>query len=407
MLEMANRETGTGLKILHVIPSVSPLRGGPSATLRTLVNGLIAQGLSADVATTDDDGPGRLIFHPNEYEDTDRCQYRCFARETRFYTVSRPLRTWLYRNAGEYDAIHIHSLFNWPACVAAAAARRAGVPYIVRPLGTLNHWGLRRRRLLKSLSLRFIESRILRHAAWLHFSTEQERLESETVTAGLPFRVIPNPIADVPATAETDRAADPATILFLSRLDPVKGLDILLPAFAEARRAIPQLKLLLAGSGTPEFTADLRRQAGLLRIRDAVKWTGFLSDEQKERALRRATLFVLPSRSENFGLAAVEAMARGIPILISEGVGIRGEVQAAQAGMVVPCTAEAFAAGMRLLVEDPQLRNRLAANGRRLAESKYSSAVVAGQLAGEYEKLARARVPAAASRQAPACEAAQ
>lgn len=146
------------MKVLHVIPSVSPLRGGPSVMLRTMAKGLAQAGVEVDVATTDDNGPGRLSVSHTIPIVEEAVTYRYFPRQTRFYTFSWPLNHWLAQHVQDYDLVHIHAIFSYVAIPAAFYAKRYGVPYVVRPLGVLNRWGIQNRRpWLKQLSFRFIE----------------------------------------------------------------------------------------------------------------------------------------------------------------------------------------------------------------------------------------------------------
>src|ERR1044071_2292764 len=126
------------MRVLHVIPSLGPLRGGPSEVLRRMASGLATAGITVEVATTDDNGPGRLDVPIADAILEEGVTYRYFPRQTRFYTFSWPLTVWLAGHVGDYDVVHIHALFSYAAIPAAFWARRYGVPYIVRPLGVLN-----------------------------------------------------------------------------------------------------------------------------------------------------------------------------------------------------------------------------------------------------------------------------
>src|ERR1700722_13211406 len=166
-------------KILHVIPSVGMLRGGPSVAVRTLACSQSRTGIETHIATTDDNGPGRLPVSCGTPVMQDGVTYWYFPRQTRFYTFSWPLAAWLARHVREFDLVHIHALFSFATLPAAVLARWYRVPYVVRPLGTLNEWGMKNRRpWIKWLSFRVIESRILKHAALIHYTSEQERREA-------------------------------------------------------------------------------------------------------------------------------------------------------------------------------------------------------------------------------------
>lgn len=373
---------GRPLRVLHVIPSVGPLRGGPSVMVRTMARGLAHAGLEVHVAATDDNGRGRLgVPHAIPVVE-EAVTYHYFPRQTRFYSVSWPLGRWLARHVRDYDLVHVHALFSFAAVPAAYWAARAGVPYVVRPLGTLNRWGMEHRRpWLKRLSFAIIERRILRGAARIHYASEQEQIEAAELglnprQAVVPLGIDLTPFAEMPPRGwlreRVPGSAGRPVALFLSRLDPKKGLDLLLAAFARARSRRPDLVLVIAGSGDPGFEQGVRRDAARLGLGDSVYWAGFLSGKEKLAALADADVFVLPSYSENFGVAVVEAMAAGLPVVISDRVGIYREVAAARAGLVVPCEQEAVAEAVLQLTLDAGLRDALGTRGRELARSRFS-----------------------------------
>jgi glycosyltransferase involved in cell wall biosynthesis len=141
---------------------------------------------------------------------------------------------------------------------------------------------------------------------------------------------------------------------------------------------------VIAGSGDASFERGVRRDATRLGLGDSVYWAGFLSGGEKLAALADADLFVLPSYSENFGIAVVEAMAAGLPVVISDRVGIYREVAAAGAGLVVPCEQEAVADAVLRLAVDSALRGELGARGRELARRRFSIAAMTDNLVGMY-----------------------
>jgi glycosyltransferase involved in cell wall biosynthesis len=384
------------LKVLHVIPSVGPLRGGPSFVIRTLTSGLAAQGISVDLVTTNDNGTeclavplGRPI---NEQGVT--CWY--FARQTRFYIVSLPFHQWMRRHVQDYDLIHIHAVFSYCSNAAALLASSHGVPYIVRPLGVLNEWGMRNRRpWLKKLSFRLVESRVFAGASLVHYTSEEERLQASRIGVSQRSAVIPNPVA-LPAEprshagwfrAQYPELAARPWILFLSRIDPKKGLDILLDAFARLRAGRSRAVLMIAGDGDRRLLARLRERAHQLGIGQDIVWTGFLDGDQKAAALADADIFVLPSYSENFGIAVAEAMAYGLPVVVSDQVAIHHEITAAEAGSVVPCNADPLAAAIAKLLDSRELRCRLGVNSLRLARDCFSLPAVIGRIVETYENL--------------------
>ena len=373
-------------KILHVIPSVGPQRGGPSVLMRTLARALSQTGMEVHVATTDDNGPGRLPVPLGVPQQEDGATFWYFPRQTRFYTFSWPLTRWLARHVREFDLVHIHALFSYAALPAALLAHRAGVPYIVRPLGTLNRWGIENRRpWLKRLSFRILESRILASAAGIHYTSEQELVEAGELGVSAHPLIIPNAVElPVSQASRPVRSADRKTILFLSRFDRKKGLDLLFEAFARVRQQCPDALLVLAGTGDPAWVASLKNNAERLGIAADVIWAGFLSGDDKWAALTSADVFVLPSYSENFGIALVEALACGCPVVLSDQVGIHREISRAEAGLVTPCRPGELATAILNVLTDAALRRRMSENGVRLARQKFSLEAVSRQLAAAY-----------------------
>ena len=360
--------------------------------VRTLAGGLSRSGIETHVVTTDDNGPEQLHVPLGVPIVEDGVNYWYFRRQARFYTFSWPLARWLARHVREFDVVHIHALFSFATLPAAYYARRNGVPYIVRPLGTLNEWGMKNRRpRLKRLSFRFLESRILKHAALVHYTSEQERAEASKLQVTAACEIIPNalPNDSPPSSSGQFRARHPELkgrkiILFLSRLDTKKGLDLLLPAFAKVRLELQDAVLVLAGDGERDFVNRLKAQAATHGINSGLFWAGFLTGADKWSALADADVFVLPSRSENFGIAVLEAMAAGKPVIVSDQVGIHREITEAKAGLVASSTVGSLADTILQLLNAPAQSLMMGLNGRCLAERNYSVDAVTRKLIHVY-----------------------
>jgi glycosyltransferase involved in cell wall biosynthesis len=352
------------------------------------------------VATTDDDGGrARLNVPLGQPIARDGVTHFFFRRDLVPYRISIALARWLNRHVGDFDVVHIHALFSFSSLVAARAARKRGVPYVVRPLGVLNRWGMEnRRRFLKSLSLRFVELPLLRGAAAIHYTSEVER--HEAASTGGDVASIPSFIIPIPVEAENLRSSDataffskfPAAagkkvILFLSRLDPKKGIELLLRAFIGIKQSEADSLLVIAGNGDDQYVASLRRTADELGIQDDILWTGFLGPEQKSAAFAAATVFVLPSYSENFGIAAAEALAAGVPCVLSDQVALSDYLQNNDSALVVPCESGAIANAIGELLSKPEMRARLASRGRQVAVERFSSQAVGKALLDLYRSI--------------------
>lgn len=380
------------MRVLHVIPSVSPIHGGPSRAIVDMERALSNAGIEVATLTTDDDGPGRR--YRSGPASPAAGVPRVFCRKwTEFYKVAPGIVVWLAGNIRRFDVVHVHALFSFSSFVAATVAGIYGVPYVVRPLGTLSAYGMRaRRRALKQVSFAMLESRILRNAAAVHFTSQSERDEAEKL--GVPMRSVVVPLGVSPAL-EGHRsvavrqcfASSGSTILFMSRLDPKKNLEGLLHAMAQLRERHPDAVLEVAGRGAPEYVHQLKELARGLGLADSVRWLGHVEDAEKASALARADIFVLPSYSENFGIAPVEAMLAGLPCVLGSGVAIADEVERAGAGLSIDVAAPAVAEAMSVLLSDEGKRRRMSAAARAFAAQEYSLDVMAHRLIALYSGI--------------------
>ena len=306
------------MKVLHVIPSVAPRYGGPSQAIIELCRGLQDEGIEAEICTTDADGSARLPVElgiPVCYQGA-RCHF--FRRDwSEAFKFSQSMRRWLDKNIARYDIVHIHAVFAHATCAAARACRRAGIPYIVRPLGTLEPWSMRQKPVRKQIGWRLLFRRVLRQAAAVHYTTEQERTLTEDSLGLHNGVVVPNGIdeslLEVQSTGQFrkshDIPADAPVLLTLSRLHPKKGLDLLLKAFVDLKTQgrLAKWHLVIAGDGAPDYVSRLHEVARHTPAERFVHWTGWLEGESKIEAMAEADLFVLSSFQENFGIGAVEA----------------------------------------------------------------------------------------------------
>lgn len=400
-INLASKEVQTAemkrpLAVLHVIPSISLAHGGPSRAIRLMEQALGGQGVEIETATTDDDGPGRRNGLGQVGVIQDGVLRHYFPKWTEFYKIAPGFARWLNANTHGYDLIHIHALFSFTSVAAAWIAIKAGIPYIVRPLGVLNHYGRTQRRpWLKRLSLRFIEGPILRHAAAVHFTAEAER--DDALQTGIPMQGVVIPLGvDVPKAGDRDRflASHPdlvnqTRLLILSRLDPVKNVEGLIRALALLRGEGLRVCLIIAGSGEPGYVAGLQDLAGAQGVAEHITWLGQVEGAAKGDALAAADIFVLPSYSENFGIAVAEALACGLPCVVGQGVAISGQVADAGAGIAVATDAESIAGGLRPYITSPATRLAAGEAARQLAARKYSVETMGGRLFELYQTILR------------------
>ncbi|MCP9931291.1 glycosyltransferase [Cyanobium sp. AMD-g] len=385
------------MRVLHVIPSISPLRGGPSRAVIDMVAALRLQDVDAAILTTNDNGPG---LHPELV--TGRWQWHqgvpvlAFPRWSppvpalREFAFSPALSLWLARHLKHYDLLHIHALFSYPSTSAMVQARWAGVPYILRSIGQLSPWSLAQSRGRKRLLLHLIERSNLEQAAALHFTTTAERDEAAALGLAPPSLVLPLGVRGpdlLAAPAAAPKPSTPVRFLFLSRLHPKKQLEKLLEALALLQRQRPEAswELAIAGDGEPRYVAALQEQTRELGIDTRCHWLGFVEGEAKWQALDAADWYVLPSAAENFGIAAVEALASGTPVILSPEVAVAADVDRAGAGLVCASDPEALAMTLATALVRPSLSMRTSAFN--LAESDFSWSTIALQLRDAYRQV--------------------
>jgi glycosyltransferase involved in cell wall biosynthesis len=304
---------------------------------------------------------------------------------------SHPLAAWLDVAVTDFDLVHIHAVFSHASIAAARACLRGSVPYIVRPLGSLDPWSLGQKRLRKRLLWHLGASRMLREAAAVHYTTAEEQRLAEG-SLGLDRGVIiplgideellgGGNISSGPGVVDSTLAGSPY-VLVLSRLHPKKNLDLLIDVFLELTDLAKhgRWRLVVAGSGETGHVADLRRLVADRGGDERVLFTGWLEGPERIASLRHAALLVQPSHQENFGLSAVEALACGIPALVSDRVNIAEEIARAGAGWVVPLGRAALLEALQEALGDEVERTRRGNAGRELVAHRFTWVAVGCEL---------------------------
>ncbi len=299
---------------------------------------------------------------------------RFFRKQTEFYKVSLPLRSWLRNHVREFDAVHIHAVFSFASLAAGRVCSALGVPYIVRPLGVLNRWGMEnRRKSLKALSFRLLDLPMLQKAAAIHFTSRLEMEEASRLGLSARLAVIPigmdlAPFEKLPPSSvfseHFPETAAARNLLFLSRLDPKKGLDLLISAFAAIGPRHQDAQLVICGDGDPAFVESLKAHARSLGISERITWAGQLGGDLRLAAFAAAELFVLPSHSENFGIALLEAMAAGLPCISTNQVALAADASRENAVRIAGRNPEAISEALCALLDSGQEREQLAAAAR-------------------------------------------
>ena len=387
------------MKILHIIPSVAPVRGGPSVAVIAMVKSLRHIGIDAEVVATNDNGNTLLEVPLNNLHEYQSVPVRFFARfspnlhSMREFAFSTSLTAWLWQHLQDYDLIHVHAIFSYPSTIAMAIARIQNVPYIIRPLGQLCEWSLQQSRRKKEIYLTLIEKTNLKAAKALHLTSTQEQKELELLNWNLPNfilphgLVLPNPIADARQQLHQilNIPLETPIILFLSRLHPKKGLDYLIPALAQL--ADQKFAFVLAGNGSPEYEAELDRLIQENNLGDRTYKLGFVSGEKKHICLQGADLYALTSHSENFGVAVLEALASGTPALVTTGVALSDLVKEQDLGWVVDLEIGAIVSSVQEFLDNPDMAKQKGDRAAQYVAASYSWEKIALNLKSIYENI--------------------
>jgi len=384
------------IRILHVIPSLAPRDGGPTRACIELCRELVRNGASVAIYTTNADGDGELDAPLAVPVRVEGVEVRYFpVRWPRNYRYSPELARALRASIPAVDIVHIHSLYSFTTQIAARYCRLYGVPYLLRTHGTLDPYLRRRHRLRKWCYERLFDARNLNRAAAIHFTTDEELRLCSGPRLTAPAAVVPLGVelADY-AGDSTDafyarwpRLRGRRIVLFLGRINFKKGLDLVADAFIRTAAERGDAHLVIAGPDNDGYRAAIARRLAAGGAIDRTTFTGMLEGAEKLAALRAASVFVLASYTENFGLAVVEAMAARVPLVISDRVNICREVAAAGAGIVVPCDASRVAGAIEQVLEDPVRAREMGARGRRLVAAKYTWDSVARQMLAVYAEI--------------------
>jgi glycosyltransferase involved in cell wall biosynthesis len=387
------------MRILHVIPSVAPAFGGPSKAVIEMARAVNRRGADSEIYTTNVNLKGVLDVPLGTPVETGGVNITYFPIEaSHHYKISLGLASALRSITAAVDLVDIHSLYQFPSTAAAYFARRFGVPYIIRPHGSLDPFLFRRHRLRKILYELGVERHNLAAAARIHFTSDEEMELARK--SGIPFKPAVAPLGvDLDETTGDARGGGLCTrwpelrgrrvLLFLGRINFKKGFDILVPAFARLARERGDVHLMIAGPDGDGYGRRVREWLRAEGALDRVTFTGMIEGSDKALALSAATAFVLPSYTENFGIAVVEAMAAGLPVIISNRVNIWREIVAAGAGIATEPNVEDFTAAIGKLLDSPDAAHRMGEAGRELYRRSFTWDSAGARLMDLYETVIR------------------
>jgi len=380
------------VRILQVVASYLPAvrYGGTIVSVHGLCKALAARGHEVDVFTTSVDGPGDSPVVHGEPVVIDGVRVWYFqSRHLRRLFYAPQMATALRARLAATDIVHTHAVYLWPLWSAGAAARRAGVPYVVSPRGMLEKELIERKSpLWKAALIGFVEKRHLEGASAIHVTSTRERDELRRFGFDLPpVHEVANGVDE--ELAVTAGQASPAIaavlgrgpfVLFLGRINWKKGLDRLVAAMREA----PSVSLVIAGNDEEGYWPTVAALAAAGGVGDRVIYVGPVHGVDKAVLLKMASALVLPSYSENFGNVVLEAMAAGRPAIVTPEVGLAPVVGESGAGWVVDGAPGSLGAKIAEVVADPAMADHAGRAGRELVHRLFSWHHVAGQMERVY-----------------------
>lgn len=371
-------------KILHVIPSIAKKHGGPSNAIKTIERAIVNHDFY--LATTDEGLEQKFEI----YNIKKRSNYSVFKLTALPYKVSLAFFIWSIRNIKKYEIIHVHGLFSFTSVVASLIALWFKVPLIVRPLGVLNNYGMQRKRLIKTASFLLIESRILRKATRVHCTSVSEQSEIQKLI--LEFNPVIIPLAldkEVNLFNRETSNSEKSTfsVLYLSRIDNKKNIENLLVAISLLKEWRYSIAITIAGGGNVQYIFQLKSLAIKLGIDSIINWTGYVDGVKKRKVFEDAEIFVLPSFSENFGIAVLEALSFGLPCVVSRDVAISYEIEMYGAGTVVDLDPYSIANGIRHYLEDKSSISIQSSNAIELVKNEFSFQQLSTRLSNLYSEI--------------------
>lgn len=396
------------MKILAVAPNYWPafIHGGPVFSLHYLNKALVRKGIYVTVYTTNVDIDAEVPANKEVEVDGVKITYFTFTKLFDFiakhgWQLSWRLSRALKNNLQTFDLIYISTVWNYSTIAASYYSRCYKKPYVIAPRGMLYPETFYKKIWKKWLYYRFALAGALKHAAAIHYTCEDEANKTQAFLSlkNLPI-IIPNGVELPKLCSPPDKGGltirypylkDKKVILFLGRINWKKGLDILIEGFAKLFRDRQDVHLLIAGSDEEGYATRVKKWIRNYRIDSGVTFTGILNGKDKLEAYSKSDIFVLPSYSENFGLSVVEAMALGLPVVISNKVGISKEIAINKAGIVVDTNAGSLYRGMKLLLEDTHLKEATIINGKKMAEENYSIDKIADKMIEAFENIIKSQ----------------
>jgi glycosyltransferase involved in cell wall biosynthesis len=357
------------MRVLHIIASLDKNAGGPSRSVPQTCLFLSKQHIHIHLVTAPSD-------HPVEIPTNKHFQVS-------FRSLIHLIKFGLQLNKKQIDIIHLQHIWNPYIHIMALMARLKGIPYIITPRGMLEPWIMQRHSWKKKIALLLYQHRDLKKASFIHVTCEAEKETVRQLGYTNQVAVIPNGI-DLTKLPPPKNNYGSKKIVFLSRLHPKKGIEILLEAWHKIKEEKWQLEI--AGDGDPKYIASLKQ---LIQTKNIANVT--ILEPQYGQAkwdfIKQADLFILPTYSENFGIVIAEALAVGVPVITTTGTPWK-ELIAQQCGWWIDLSVDHLVNTLQqAMATPPSQLQQMGVNGRQLIQEKYDMQAIASKIKTLYQSI--------------------
>jgi glycosyltransferase involved in cell wall biosynthesis len=374
------------MKILFIVPSYKPafIYGGTIVVIAKLAEQLVLLGHDVTVYTTTANGKSELEVSTGAPVDVDGVKVLYFKRITKDHThASTDLWRYLNKTVKDFDVVHIHSWWSLLVIGAAWVCNRNNVRPILSPHGMFSDYILNTNNSSKKKLIHSVLGKRLLKKSILHVSTDMELEECRRIIPGWKGAIIPN-LVNLSKINYERRNNSPFTIGFLSRVDPKKGLDILIKALSKVNF---DYKLLVAGSGEDQYVESLKKLSDDCGNSDKIEWVGWKNGEDKFEFFSKLDLFALMSHSENFAIVVIESLSTGTPVFISENVGLYKYISEKDLGWVSNLNLDNIVDQINKLYLDTKKIRKINENAPSLIKREFEDAYLAKEYLNLYKSL--------------------
>lgn len=352
-------------------------------SLNAILSALKTQDITSDVVSTS------AGFTKDSLKDTDfNSEVNKFIFDLsfpEFWFYSSSMKSWLRENISHYDLVHLHIPFTAPFFMASRVAVEMKIPMIATLHGLLDPWSMSHKALKKRIYYKLIERQCLSFCAAVHVTSGLEFQAVKNLNIPVVIRNIPWAVESYPEQFIKVGKRHWIRLLFIGRLHPVKSIPTIFNAMAHLKKLGIDVQLDLAGAGDSSYEQLLRQKINQHQLDQQVVWHGHVSENQKKTLYRNTDLFLLPSLHENFGLAAAEAMSIGLPVIVSDQVGLAPDVLDVGAGLVIPVEDGLALAEAIKKIHEGNLSLAMSLAAKNLVKNRYSADVFSKNLLDMYQ----------------------